>query len=67
MQNPFDTRSNIEKIKSIFYDYAEGVQHNGLKITTQELDEIASRIEKEVMGIEDPNEFVNLKDISKNQ
>jgi len=67
MQNSFDTRSNIEKIKSIFYGYAEEVQHNGLKITTQELDEIASRIEKEVMGIEDPNEFVNLKDISKNQ
>jgi hypothetical protein len=57
--------TNIEKIKSIFYDYAQGISHNGLGITTSDLDEIAKRIEIEVMGIEDPNEFVNLTDLTK--
>ncbi len=65
MENSKDSRSNVEKIKSIFYDYAQGVSHNRLSITTDELEEIAKRIETEVMGIEDPNEFVNLKDINK--
>lgn len=60
-----DTRSNIEKIESIFYDYAQGFSHNGLKITTSELREISKRIETEVMGIIDDNEFVGLKDLTK--
>lgn len=60
-----DTRTNIEKIESIFYDYAQGVGHNGLKITVHELNEIAKRIETEVMGIQDDNEFVNLTDLTK--
>jgi hypothetical protein len=67
MTNDRDTIEVTEKIKSIFYDYAQGVSHNGLKITTHELDEIAKRIEVEVIGIQDPNEFVNLKDISKHK
>lgn len=60
-----DTRTNIEKIESIFYDYAQRVSHNGFKITTDELREIAKRIETEVMGIADDNEFVGLKDLTK--
>ena len=59
-----DTRTNIEKIESIFLDYAEGTYH--LEITKKELGIIAKRIEIEVMGIEDPNEFVGLKDLTKN-
>lgn len=55
--------TNIEKIKAIFYDYAQGVEW--LEISKAELDEIAKRIETEVMGIEDPNEFVNLTDLTK--
>ena len=61
-----DTRSNVEKIKSIFYDYTQGVSHNGLKITTDELDEIASRIEVEVMGIQDDDHYIKgLVDLTK--
>lgn len=60
-----DSRTNIEKIESIFYDYAQGVSHNELKITTYELREIAKRIETEVMGVVDDNEFVGLKDLTK--
>ena len=55
--------TNIEKIKKIFYDYAQGIEW--LEISKDELDEIAKRIETEVMGIEDPNEFVNLTDLTK--
>ena len=55
--------TNVEKIKAIFYDYAQGIEH--LEISKSELDEIAKRIETEVMGIEDPNEFVNLTDLTK--
>ena len=58
-----DTRTNIEKIESIFLDYAEGTYH--LEITKKELGIIAKRIEIEVMGIEDPNEFVGLIDLTK--
>jgi hypothetical protein len=55
--------TNIEKIKAIFYDYAQGIEW--LEISKNDLDEIAKRIETEVMGIEDPNEFVNLIDLTK--
>jgi len=55
--------SNREHIKKIFYDYAQGLEW--LEINVTELDIIAERIEREVMGIQDDNEFVNLKDISK--
>lgn len=55
--------TNVEKIKAIFYDYAQGIEW--LEISKDELDEIAKRIETEVMGIEDPNEFVNLTDLTK--
>jgi len=58
-----DTRTNIEKIKAIFFDYAQVIEW--LEISKNELDEIAKRIETEVMGIEDPNEFVNLTDLTK--
>ena len=55
----------IDKIESIVYDYAQGHQHNGLIITTNELREIAYRIVTEVMGINDDNAFVNLTDLNK--
>lgn len=55
--------TNREHIKKIFLDYSEGRQW--LEINVTDLDIIAERIEKEVMGIQDDNEFVNLKDISK--
>lgn len=55
--------SNVEKIKSIFYDYAQGI--NWLEISKDELEIIAKRIEVEVMGIQDDNEFVSLKDLTK--
>jgi hypothetical protein len=58
-----DTRSNVEKIKSIFLDYAEGIYH--LEIRDFELEIIAKRIETEVMGVQDDNEFVSLKDLTK--
>lgn len=54
--------TNIEKIKSIFYDYA---RDKWVEISESELDEIAKRIETEVMGIKDDNEFVGLKDLTK--
>jgi hypothetical protein len=60
-----DNRSNAEKIKSIFLDYAQG--NYFLEISIDDLDIIAARIEKDVMGIQDDNEFANLKDISKKQ
>jgi len=44
-----------DKIKSIFLDYAQGINH--LEISIEELNVIAYRIETEVMGIEDPNAF----------
>jgi hypothetical protein len=58
-----DSRSNVEKIKSIFYDYAQGIEW--LEVSKDELDIIAKRIEKEVMGVQDDNEFVSLKDLTK--
>ena len=58
-----DTRSNIEKIKSIFYDYAQGIEW--LEISKDELDIIAKRIETEVMEIQDDDEFCNLTDLTK--
>ena len=57
-----DTRSNVDKIKSIFFDYASS-DKGKLEIQESELDEIAKRIEVEVMEIQDGNEFANLKDI----
>ena len=59
----FDTRSNIDKIKSIFFDYTEGISY--LEIKLEDLDIIAKRIEIEVMNIQDDNEFVGLKDLNK--
>ena len=61
--NTFDNRSNQEKIKSIFLDYAQGINH--LEISVDELDIIAARIEREVMDIADDNEFVGLTDLTK--
>jgi len=61
--NVFDTRSNIDKIKSIFFDYTEGISY--LEIKLEDLDIIAKRIEIEVMNIQDDNEFVGLKDLNK--
>jgi hypothetical protein len=58
-----DSRSNVEKIKSIFYDYAQGI--NWLEVSVEELDIIAKRIETEVMGIQNDDEFVNLTDLTK--
>ena len=55
--------TNIEKIKAIFFDYSQGIEW--LEISKNDLDEIAKRIETEVMGIEDDNEFVNLTDLTK--
>jgi hypothetical protein len=53
----------IQRIESIFYDYAQGKYH--LEITQDELMIISKRIVTEVMGINDDNAFVDLKDISK--
>jgi hypothetical protein len=58
-----DTRTNTEKIKSIFLDYAQGIEW--LEISKDELDIIAKRIEVEVMEIQDDNEFVSLIDLTK--
>jgi len=58
-------RPNIEKIKAIIYDYDRSDSVNRIEFTIDELEEIANRIETEVMGIEDPNEFVNLADLTK--
>jgi hypothetical protein len=56
--------TNIEKIKAIFYDYSEGIEW--LEISKDDLDEIAYRIETEVMGIEDEDAYIrNLKDLTK--
>jgi hypothetical protein len=60
-----DTRTNIEKIKAIILDYDRSNEVNHIEFHLNELDEIAKRIETEVMGIEDPNEFVNLTDLTK--
>ena len=61
--NSFDNRSNQEKIKSIFLDYAQGI--SWLEISPDELDIIAARIEREVMDIADDNEFCGLTDLTK--
>jgi hypothetical protein len=58
-------RPNIEKIKAIIYDYDRSDSVNRIEFTIDELEEIAKRIETEVMGIQDPNEFVNLTDLTK--
>jgi len=58
-----DSRSNVEKIKSIFYDYAQGIEW--LEVSKEELEIIAQRIEKEVMGVQGDDEFVSLKDLTK--
>ncbi len=60
-----DTRTNIEKIKAIILDYDRSNEVTDIEFHLNELDEIAKRIETEVMGIEDPNEFVNLTDLTK--
>lgn len=60
-----DNRTNIQKIESIFYDYAFQGHGNNLEIFQQDLRIIAQRIETEVMGITDDDEFVNLKDLTK--
>jgi hypothetical protein len=60
-----DTRTNVEKIKAIILDYDRSNEVNNIEFHLNELDEIAKRIETEVMGIEDPNEFVNLTDLTK--
>lgn len=57
--------TNVEKIKAIFFDYAQGIEW--LEISRSELDIIAKRIETEVMKIQDDNEFVNLTDLTKNK
>jgi len=54
-----------ERIKAIFYDYSEGIEW--LEISKQDLNIIAERIEREVMNVQDDNEFFNLKDISKSK
>ncbi len=58
-----DTRTNTDKIKAIFLDYAQGIEW--LEVSKNDLDIIAKRIEVEVMGISDDNEFVGLKDLTK--
>jgi hypothetical protein len=55
----------IDKIESIVYDYAQGYKHNQLLITTDELREIAYRIVTEIMEVNDDNQFVSLRDLSK--
>jgi hypothetical protein len=55
--------TNAEKIKSIFYDYSQGIEW--LEVSKSDLDEIAKRIVIEVMGIQDDNEFVGLVDLTK--
>jgi hypothetical protein len=60
-----DTRTNIEKIKAIILDYDRSNEVTDIEFNLNELDEIAKRIETEVMGIKDPNEFVNLTDLTK--
>lgn len=57
--------TNIEKIEKIILDYNRSDSVNYIKFTLEELTIIAKRIETEVMGIEDPNEFVNLTDLTK--
>lgn len=56
-----DSRSNVEKIKSSLFE--NGIEC--LEISKDELEIIAKRIELEVMGIQDSNEFVSLKDLTK--
>jgi hypothetical protein len=58
-----DTRTTQEKIKGIFFDYAVGM--SWLEISRDDLDIIAERIEREVMGVQDDNEFVELRDLTK--
>jgi len=53
-----------QKIKAIVYEYAGGSE-DWLEITEKQLDEIAYRIEREVMGVADDNEFVGLRDLTK--
>ena len=60
---PTEIEKIESKIKNIFYNYAQGNFH--LEISEDELNIIAKRIVVEVMGIEDPNEFVSLPDITK--
>lgn len=56
-----------QKIRAIFYDYANRKKSNYsiLKISENELAIIAYRIERELMGVSDDNEFVGLKDLTK--
>jgi hypothetical protein len=56
-----------DKIKAIVLDYADRVWDGHLIITPNDLNEISQRIETEVMGVEDPNAFVNLPNISVNK
>lgn len=59
-----EVQSPVDKIESIVCDYAQG-QPGQLLITTDELREIAYRIVTEVMGVNDDNQFVSLKDLKK--
>lgn len=61
-----DNRPNSEKIKSIIYDYCS-YGDDYLLLSTNAIQEIAKRIEFEVMGIKDDNEFVDLPDLTKNK
>jgi hypothetical protein len=67
--NKFDKRPNTDKIISIFLDYSVFYNHTKghycMEITDDQLNIIAGRIEKEVMNIQDDNEFVGLKDLTK--
>ena len=60
-----DSRPNVEKIKSIILDYDRHDSVNRIEFTIDELDIIAKRIETEVMGIEDPDFYANLTDLTK--
>jgi hypothetical protein len=58
-----ELETTIDKIKSIIYDYTLG---SGPKeLWDSDIDEISKRIATEVVGVNDDNEFVNLKDLIK--
>ena len=60
-----ELKTTIDKIKSIIYDYTSG-SGSCKELWDSDINEIAKRITTEVVGVNDDNEFVNLKDLTKN-
>ncbi len=59
-----ELETTIDKIKSIIYDYTYG-GGSCKELWDSDIDEIAKRVATEVVGVNDDNEFVNLKDLTK--